>query len=93
MIVKVENLPRDHRPQFGLSFADVVYDNSIQPLDGMKFDLQLPIGKPAGQIFARYSRAIYNRWDYDPESGRYLRFVDAQDDVNRNYEVYFPMLE
>jgi hypothetical protein len=198
VIIKVENLPRNHRPQYGLSFADLVYeyhteegttryagvfygrnsvkvgpvrsgrwfdinliqmykaififgsayekllthlfnadfadrlilegpatsaalqrydpngknlllvnldrlpeiissyriDNSVQVLDGMHFDTKLPEqGKSASQIYVRYSGAIYNRWDYDPASGRYQRFVDAQDDVNRNHEVYTPMLD
>ena len=26
LLVKVENLPRSHRPQFGLSFSDIVYE-------------------------------------------------------------------
>jgi len=26
IIIKVENLPREHRPQWGLSFADLVYE-------------------------------------------------------------------
>ena len=198
VIIKVENLPRNHRPQYGLSFADLVYeyhteegttryagvfygrnsekvgpirsgrwfdinliqmykaffifgsayeklltnlfhsdfsdrlilegpgtaallkrydpngknlllanlnsmpeiinsyqmDNSPQPLDGMNFDPNPPQqGQSAKQIFVRYSGAIYNRWDYDPASGRYQRFVDVQDDVNRNNEVYTPMLD
>ena len=45
-------------------------------------------GDPANQVFVRYSGAIYNRWDYDPASGHYLRFADKQNDLNRNNEVY-----
>jgi len=36
----------------------------------------------------RYSGAIYNRWDFDAASGRYLRFADAENDVDRKNEVY-----
>jgi hypothetical protein len=64
-------------------------DNARQNLDGMFFQLESPpSGQLAEQVFVRYSGAIYNRWDYDSESGRYLRFVDTQDDVNRNNPVY-----
>lgn len=64
-------------------------DNSPQNLDGMFFQLQPPAGGVEGkQAFIRYSGAIYNRWDYDPASGRYLRFVDKQNDLERNNEVY-----
>lgn len=64
-------------------------DNTRQNLDGMFFKLEAPTGgKDASKVFVRYSGAIYNRWDYDPATGRYLRFADKQDDVNRNNEVY-----
>ncbi len=64
-------------------------DNTQQNQDGMFFKLETPAGgTPASKIFVRYSGAIYNRWDYDPTSGRYLRFADKQNDVNRNNEVY-----
>jgi hypothetical protein len=45
-------------------------------------------GATAQQVYVRYSGAIYNRWDYDPTSGRYLRFEDAANDINRVNEVY-----
>jgi hypothetical protein len=64
-------------------------DNTRQGLDGMFFQVQVPAGgSPANQVYLRYSGAIYNRWDYQPTSGKYLRFVDAADDVNRNNEQY-----
>lgn len=64
-------------------------DNARQPLDGMFFQRQVPAGgSPGPQLFVRFSGAIYNRWDYDAQSGRYLRFSDAEDDVSRNNEVY-----
>jgi hypothetical protein len=192
VVIKVENLPREHRPQFGLSLADVVYEyyteqgstrfaavyygqdaevvgpirsgrffdsnivqmykaifmcgsaysavwnrfvnsdfanrlviensnscpalcrseknkdllvantadmnaylqkaginNAPQNLDGMFFQYVPPEnGVPAEQVFVRYSGAIYNRWDWDPATGRYLRFSETQNDVNRNNEQY-----
>lgn len=64
-------------------------DNQPQNLDGMFFKMQPPEGgEAAGKVFVRYSGAIYNRWDYDAVSGRYLRFADKEDDINRTNEVY-----
>lgn len=64
-------------------------DNARQPLDGMLFQAEAPAGgSPAAQVFTRFSGAIYNRWDYDPATGRYLRFSDEQDDTNQKHEVY-----
>lgn len=64
-------------------------DNQPQNLDGMFFKMQPPDGgEMAVQVFVRYSGAIYNRWDYDALTGRYLRFADKEDDVNRTNEVY-----
>ncbi len=194
VIVKVENLPRDHRPQWGLSLADIVYeyytelgstrfaavyygtdlpvvgpirsarffdfnvvrmykssfvfgyayadlyaalvksefssrmivegerwagiftrfepngpnilqantgqvaallaknkiDNTRQNLDGMLFQQAAPSkgAQDGKQIFARFSGGIYNRWDYDTATGKYLRFAETADDVNRNNEKY-----
>jgi hypothetical protein len=68
--------------------------NTRQNLDGMVFQAQTPAeGQPLAQIYLRYSGAIYNRWDYDAASGSYLRFVDQQDDVDRNNEVYGPLVD
>jgi hypothetical protein len=69
-------------------------DNSRQNLDGMLFQLQPPAqGQALNQVFVRFSGSIYNRWDYDPASGRYLRFVDTQDDVDRVNEVYVQLTD
>jgi hypothetical protein len=68
--------------------------NTRQNLDGMYFAADTPAGgKAAGQIFTRYSYAIYSRWDYDPTSGTYLRFQDSQDDVNGAGEAYEPFID
>ena len=54
--------------------------NVRQNLDGMFFKLEPPAGgQPGNQIFVRYSGSIYNRWDYDPAIGKYLRFSDTTD--------------
>jgi hypothetical protein len=64
--------------------------NGRQNLDGMTFQYQIPAnGTPATHLFARYSSAIYNRWDYDAAQGRYLRFSETQNDpTNGQNEVY-----
>lgn len=69
-------------------------DNTRQNLEGMFFQAQTPAGgQPGGQLFARFSGAIYNRWDYDLESGTYLRFAETQDDLAGTNEVYAPLTD
>ena len=56
--------------------------NAPQNLNNMVFKLPASAGgQPVTQVYVRYSGAIYNRWDYDPTSGTYLRFSDT---VNAN---------
>ena len=60
-----------------------------QNLDGMSFNNPAPAGgTPVTQVFVRFSGVIYNRWDYDPATGRYLRFADAADDYNNSNQQY-----
>ncbi len=69
-------------------------DNSPQDLRGMFFLAKAPDGgQPAAQLYARFSGAIYNRWDYDADAGIYLRFSETQDDINRTNEVYAPLTD
>ena len=69
-------------------------DNTKQSLDGLVFNQTAPAGgSPATQVFVRYSAAIYNRWDFDTTTGKYLRFVDNADDPNRNNEVYIQLTD
>lgn len=69
-------------------------DNTRPNLDGMMFNYTLPEGgKPAEQVFVRFSAAIYNRWDYDPASGRYLRFSDTRNDPDGNAAAYAPLTD
>lgn len=68
--------------------------NGRQNLDGMTFNLASPAGgQPVPQIFVRYSGVIYNRWDYDPAAGRYLRFADAVNDYNNVKEEYTQLVD
>jgi len=57
--------------------------NAVQNLNNMVFKLPAPAGgQPGTQVYVRYSGAIYNRWDYDPTSGTYMRFSDTVDANN-----------
>jgi hypothetical protein len=63
-----------------------------QPLEGMRFQLQSPAGGQAvDRIYTWYSAVIYNRWDYDPPSGRYYRYVDVENTFEGRPEVYKPL--
>jgi hypothetical protein len=69
-------------------------DNTRPDLRGMHFDQQAPQGgDPAQQVFAKFSASVYNRWDYDPESGRYRRFADTDNARSVNDEVYEPLID
>lgn len=64
--------------------------NERQNLDGFFFNKTTPVvGQPVEHVFVHYSAAIYNRWDYNLETGRYDRFSDTQDDFeNGKGEAY-----
>lgn len=66
-----------------------------QDLNGMSFDPETPTGgKPGGQLYTRYSISAYVRWDYDPATGRYLRFADTQEDnTGGSGEGYAPFMD
>lgn len=68
-------------------------ENGRQNLDGLRFTSETPAtGQPANQIQVRFSISAYVRWDYDPASGRYLRFQDTQEDSGAG-EGYAPMID
>ena len=63
-----------------------------QDLDGMFFRMQTPDeGQPTERVYTWYSGVIYNRWDYDPPSGRYYRYVDVENALNGQPEAYRPL--
>jgi hypothetical protein len=68
-------------------------ENGRQNLDGMFFKLEAPAGGQAvDRLFVRYSSAIYNRWDYDPATGKYLRFSDNADDLTNGQAEQYAQL-
>ncbi len=63
-----------------------------QEMEGMRFQLQPPEGgQAADRVYAWYSAVIYNRWDYDPPSARYYRYVDMENAFEGQREVYKPL--
>lgn len=69
-------------------------DNQPQNLDGFLYSSQpAGNGQTAEQIFTRYSISSYNRWDYDPASGLYLRFQDTQEDDSGQGEAFEPLMD
>jgi hypothetical protein len=68
-------------------------ENGRQNLDGMSFYALPPEGGVTGnQIYVRYSGDDYVRWDFDPKTGRYLRFQDSVYDTG-NGEEYEPLTD
>lgn len=68
--------------------------NERQNLDGMTFASTLPAGGlPVLQVIVRYSVSSYNRWDYDPVSGKYIRFQDAQESPDFATQGYEPLID
>lgn len=69
--------------------------NGRQNLDGLAFNYDVPAqGTEASRVYVRYSAAIYNRWDYDPETGKYYRHSDTQNDLEQGRsEAYAPLTD
>jgi hypothetical protein len=68
-------------------------ENGRQNLDGMTFNPEIPAGGTTGkQLYVRYSGDNYTRWDYDPSSGKYLRFQDNVYDTGQG-EDYVPLTD
>ncbi len=69
-------------------------DNSKQDLDGMLFQMQAPAGgEKSDSIYVRFSAAIYNRWDYNPQSRDYTRFSDVKNSYSSDDEVYEKLID
>ncbi len=87
--VNYENILMANTATLGEYLQQLGIDNSLQDLHGLAFQDDLPAGgQEVSQIFVRFSGAIYNRWDYDAASGRYLRYSDAENDLDWDNEVY-----
>ncbi len=63
-------------------------DNIRQDLSGMFFDPAIPAeGKQGNQAFVRFSISAYNLWDFNPETGRFLRYQDTQEAADISLEA------
>ncbi|MBN2148595.1 MAG: DUF3048 C-terminal domain-containing protein [Anaerolineales bacterium] len=68
-------------------------DDNKPNLEGMTFYPVPPEdGADGSQVYIRYSGDNYMRWDYDPISGRYLRFQDNVYDTGQG-EEYAPLTD
>jgi len=68
-------------------------DNFRQDVSGLYFsDHVMPSINPATIIKLRYSPTIYNYWEYDPNSGKYLRWQETQGSMDKEttVETYAP---
>lgn len=69
-------------------------DNSRQYLNGMTFSDRAPAGgAPGTSIDLEYSFFIYNRWQFDENSGKYLRFEETHDDRSGQERAYAPLFD
>jgi hypothetical protein len=68
-------------------------EDSRQNLEGMYFNLDPPTdGQDGAQVAIHYSRDDYVNWDFDPSSGKYLRFQDDSYDQGQG-ETYAPLID
>ncbi len=56
--------------------------NQRYPLDGMLFDPEVPQnGQPADEISVRFSQVNPEEWQYDPDNGLFMRWIDNETGV------------
>jgi Protein of unknown function (DUF3048) N-terminal domain/Protein of unknown function (DUF3048) C-terminal domain len=64
-------------------------DNTKQNLDGMLFNPQISgTSQLVNQVTIRFSSVVYNRWDYDAASNKYIRSQDTVTAENVKDEIY-----
>jgi hypothetical protein len=69
-------------------------DNSPQSIRSSFFNLSVPPGGAiVSRIFNNYSVDDYDYWQYDPASGRYLRFQETADTRDNKPESYAPLMD
>lgn len=60
-------------------------DNVRQDLTGLVFNPAPPAeGQPAVQLGVQYASFNRGEWRYDPQSGKYLRWIEEMDENNKN---------
>ena len=77
-------------------------DNTPQTLRSGFFSVALPpSGFAVNRIYTHYSICDYNYWEYNPETGRYVRYQEISpnqtshhvDDCNDKPETYTPLMD
>jgi hypothetical protein len=69
-------------------------DNSRQNLNGMIFSEGVAAaGAPGTSIGLDYSYFIYNRWQFDENRGKYLRFEETNDARSGQAREYAPLFD
>jgi hypothetical protein len=69
-------------------------DNTPQTLRGNFFNETPPSNMPkVNRIFTNYTAESYNYWQYDPLSGRYLRYEDMSDAHDDQSKQYAPLMD
>lgn len=69
-------------------------NNDRQKLWGLRFDVAIPkSGNPGKLFYVDFSGVSYHYWEYDPESGRYLRFQDTLDALGQTEKQYAPLID
>jgi len=68
-------------------------ENGRQNLDGMSFQMEPPAGgQPVSEFVNWWSGAIYNRWQYDPALGKYLRFQETETDTTGGQNTQYAQM-
>lgn len=68
--------------------------NGRQNLDGMTFNSITPAGgEPINKVIIRFSISSYNSWDYDVETGMYLRFQDTHESPDIPTQGYEALID
>lgn len=80
--------------KFGNCLAKKGADNVAQSIRSSFFNSSVPLGgKVVSRIFNHYSVDDYDYWQYDPASGRYLRFQETADTRDNKPESYAPLMD
>lgn len=74
-------------------FSEEGFENGRQDLNGIFFQMEPPAdGANAEVVSVRFSTAIYNKWVYESDAGKYFRSSDTVEDPNGGQnEVYAPL--
>jgi hypothetical protein len=89
-----ENMLFANLTQLPAALTKVGINNDQQDLSGMFFRKTMDVsGYSATQVIVRFSSAIYNRWDYDNTTGKYLRSVDQANAASAADETYAPLTD